>query len=225
MWQRTEADIRDFSFDQFVDFLFASEVLPNSEDRKLRWYFHTQSTFDSEKVCAYYVQLFRQPSFLLDRFRTGKLTEGFKATQVRSLSCSVKNIIWNTQLPISEREECIRSMLHLFKDIFISDPLSFTASMWWDSFCFDWECGTRRRSRGGEDLSMQDVFFETLREALKIDSAICRGAALHGLEHLRHPGTKEQVEHFLAEHPSLDEQARAYAESIAMSEPLWMRTF
>ena len=92
--------------------------------------------------------------------------------------------------------------------------------MWWDSLCYEWHCGNRDRDRGGEDLLMQDVIFETLSGLLKSDSTTCQGAALHGLGHLHHPKTQELVDSYLAEHPSLKEEWKAYALAAAKFEVL-----
>jgi len=105
-------------------------------------------------------------------------------------------------------------MFHLCRDIFRQDEIGFTASMWWDSFCFDWECGNKRRSRGGEDLLMQDVMFGTLSHVMLIDSSICRGSALHGLEHLHHPETLALIDGLIRSHPELAEELTQYADGI-----------
>jgi len=57
--------------------------------------------------------------------------------------------------------------------------------------------------RGGEDLAMQDVMFETLSQILAIESEICQGSALHGLSHLHHPKTGVVIERYLSSRPSL----------------------
>ena len=222
MNEKEYVDITQFDFDQFIDFLFARIVQPEST-RSDRWYFNTRVSFDPHLVCGHYIRLFRNAAFLLDRFSRDQVEQGLGALRVRSLSCSVRQLIWNPCLPFSQREECVKSMLPFCSDIFRHDSLKFTASMWWDSFCFDWECGNRRRSRGGEDLLMQDVLFETLSEVLLIDSSICRGSALHGLEHLHHPETMALIDSVIRGHPELAGELATYATSIRGQDPLWMR--
>jgi hypothetical protein len=65
--------------------------------------------------------------------------------------------------------------------------------MWWDSLCYDWHCGNKKRENGGDDLELQDIFFNTLVKVLALDSWICQGAALQGLGHLHHPDTAQVV--------------------------------
>jgi hypothetical protein len=64
-------------------------------------------------------------------------------------------------------------------------------------------------------LELQDIFFQTLSKVLAIDSWTCQGAALHGLGHLHHPGTKELVNRYLDENPSLATEQKAYALAAA----------
>src|SRR5438093_12509552 len=109
-------------------------------------------------------------------------------------------------------------MLPLFKELFFNEPLGYTASMWWDSFCYAWHCGTRKRSHGGEDLAMQNVMFETLAEILALPSEICQGAALHGLSHLHHPGPEELIQNYLSMHPSLNDEWKRAALGAARFE-------
>jgi hypothetical protein len=212
-------DLSSFSFEEFVSFIFDHAVPPKSEQYD-SWHFHMEVDFEATKVCSYYVRLFRQPEFLLSRFTKPQLEEGFWAMQGPNLDCSVYWIIQNSNLPLSAREECIRSMADLFERLFAAEPLDTSVQMWWDSLCFDWHCGTKNRERGGEDLEVQDMLFQTLTQVLAIDSSTCQGAALHGLGHLRHPRTKAVIERFLDEHPCLTQQQKAYALAAAKFQVL-----
>ena len=213
----TQADLTKCSFNEFVSFLFDHDVPPESDEYD-PWYFHVEVEFDAEKICAYYAQLFRQPDFLLSRFTKPQLEQGFWAIQSPNLDCSVSRIIDDSDQPLSIREECIVSMADLFAGLFAKEPLDTSVQMWWDSLCYDWHCGNRNRDRGGEDSELQDVFFQTIARVLAIDSETCHAAALHGLGHLHHPQTKELIERFIDEHPSLTQEQKAYALAAARFE-------
>jgi hypothetical protein len=219
MEQPTYADISQYSFDELIDFLFAREV-PSETEKRDPWYWHTEVVFDPQLICSYYVRLFRQPSFLLDRFSKAQLEQAFWAIPGQNLECSAGILIWNTDLPFGDREECVRSMSDLFANLFATEPLETSVSMWWDALCYDWHCGNRNRQRGGEDLLMQDVMFETLRSILEQDSAICQGAALHGLGHLHHPDTPQLIEGYLKQNPSLSKERKEYAHAAARFQVL-----
>ena len=214
MEHTTHVDLTESSFDEFVSFLFDRSILPRPEKRD-PWYWHVEAEYDAKKICAYYEQLFQQPEFLLPRFTKPQLEEGFWAVQGPNLSCSASRIIDDSDLPLSIREGCIRSMFDLFERLFSKEPLDTSVQMWWDSLCYDWHCGNRNRERGGEDLELQDVYFQTLARVLAIDSETCQGAALHGLGHLHHPQTKELIDRFIDEHPSLTQVQTAYALAAA----------
>lgn len=203
-------DLTNASFEEFVAFLFDRDVHPKSDNRK-PWHWDVEVKFEAENICKYYVQLFQQPDFLRTRFTKSQLEEGFWAIQGPNLDCSAYRIIHDSGLPLSVRQECIRSMFDLYKCLFATEPLDTSVHMWWDSLCYDWHCGNRNRERGGEDLELQEIFFQTLARVLAIDSQICQGAALHGLGHLHHPETPALIERYIQDHPSLSEEWKTYA--------------
>jgi hypothetical protein len=215
--QRTHVDLTNFSFEEFVEFLFDRDVPPEAEERN-PWYRHLNVNFNAFKICAYYDRLFRGPEFLANRFTDTQLEQGFWVIQGPNLDCSVPWILSNSEIPISNREGCIRSMVFLFKNLFADRSVDDAVYMWWDSLCYDWHCGNRKRSRGGEDERLQDVFFETLSIVLSSDSETCQRAALHGLGHLHHPGTSALIERYIHEHPSLSEKWKNYALAAAKFE-------
>jgi hypothetical protein len=219
MAERTVVVLANPSFDEFLTFLFDRDVALETKGKDY-WYWHVEVEFDAEVIAAYYIQLFRQPEFLLERFTKEQLEEAFWAIPSYNLDCSVIRIINDSDLPLSLREECIRSMAELFKRLFATEPLNSSVQMWWDSLCYDWNCGNRGRERGGEDLKLQDIFFQTLAEVLAIDSWICQGAALHGLGHLHHPQTNELINRFISEHNFLTEEHKEYALAAARFEVL-----
>jgi len=173
MEPRKSVDLANCSFNEFVSFLFDHDVPPESEEYD-PWYFNVEVEFDVKKICAYYVQLFRQPEFLLTRFTKPQLEEGFWAIQGPNLNCSMSRIIEDSDQPLSIREECIGSMTDLFKRLFAKEPLGSSVQMWWDSLCYDWHCGIRSRERGGEDLELQDIFFGRWLRCLQLTLGLVR---------------------------------------------------
>ena len=167
--------------------------MPTAEERASRWYYCTKATFDLELLSGHYVRLFCESARLLGMFSKSQLEHGFSAV-VSGCTFSVKNLIWNTDLPFEHRKRVVRSMFYLFRDFFSVEPLRYRANTWLEGLCYVWEVGQRQRSRGGEDSDMQDVMFVTMSEILSIDSEECRNAALHGLSHLHHPGTLELLQ-------------------------------
>jgi hypothetical protein len=211
-------DISRYSFDEFVSFLFDRDWPPTTIVKFDPWYWHTEVAYTPDLICSYYMRLFQQPQFLLERFSKLQLEEGFWAIQVDNLDCSASRIIWHPELSFAVREECVRAMADLFRNLFATEPLDSSVQMWWDSLCYDWHCGNKKRERGGEDERMQDVIFQTVTTILSIDSDICQKAALHGLGHLHHPQTETLIARYIAEHPTLTEEQVEYALAAAKFE-------
>ena len=212
MEPQTEIDITNYSFDEFVSFVFSHDVAPEHETQ---WYWKMPDVvFAPQQICAYYMRLFREPEFLLEQFSRPQLEEGFWAI-FGGPDWALQHLLWEPKIPFPERAECVRAMFDLFSRFFAIEPLEGACMMWWDGICYDWHCGNRVRERGGEDLEMQDVMFETIAAILFLDSAHCQKAALHGLGHLHHPETEVLVQRYLAAHPSLAESEKEYALAAA----------
>ena len=217
MTEFTEVDIRGFSFEQFILFLFDRAIPPTLEGGgEDSWYYSVEVTFDANEVAGHYVNLFTDPEFLRSRFSQLQLEQGFWAILGPNLSCGAAQLIWLQELPFSMREKCVRAMFHLYERFFAIDPLDTSAYMWWDSLCYDWHMGHRSRAKGGEDHLMQDVMFETLSKILDLDSEACQKAALHGLGHLRHPSTETVIRGFLDRREgTIDAEFKEYALAAA----------
>lgn len=201
-------DITAYSYDEFASFLSDKEV--QAEGVRL-WYWDTEVIFDEGQLDRYYSRMLSEPRFLFDRFSRTQLDQGFWAIQSENLDCSLVRLIWNKRLSFDVRAELIRSMFDLFEKLFYSEPLDTAVYMWWDSFCYDWHCGVRKRERGGEDLEIQDVMFKTLSRIISLQSQTCQLAALHGLSHLRHPGTEALIERFLDQHALMSQELKDVA--------------
>jgi len=213
MKERTEHDLTGVSFNEYVAFIFDKPVPQAHETEK--WYWNVDVVFSSDEIASHYIQLFTEPVFLLSRFLKPQLEEGFWAIQSGNLGCDVSHIIWHQYLPFATRANCVRSMFHLFERLFAIEPMETAANMWWDSLCYDWHCGNRLRSNGGDDQRMQDVMLETLSQILHLQSLSCQVAALHGIGNLHHPDTEEIIRQYLDRNPNLDPETKAYALAAA----------
>jgi hypothetical protein len=147
MTEKVEVDIREFSFDEFVQYFF-ERVPPIDMLKEEPWYWSEEVIFEPQTVCDHYFRLFRQPGSLLKRFSKGQLDQGFWAIQAPNLECSVYHLMWDGGLPFLSREMLVRAMFDLYKGLFAIGPLDQSSAMWWDSLCYDWHCGNRKRERG-----------------------------------------------------------------------------
>jgi hypothetical protein len=129
MSKREEIDISGFSYEEFVSFLFDRDIRIQ-EGPYHPCYFDVEVIFDAQRVCEFYVHLFRDPDFLVRKYSKAQLDQGFWAIHGGSLDCSVQRLIWNAELPFLARREWIRSMTHLFKQLFATEPLEGSVFMW-----------------------------------------------------------------------------------------------
>lgn len=227
---REQVDLIDASFEEFIEFLFDREFPPTADFEPLPsgrrrayhlqpWYRRTDVTVDLLKICAYYTRLFRAPEFLRERFSREQLELGFLAIQGTSFFgisrivrpdsphlVKLQVMIRNQGLPFEMRAECVRAMHDLYEKLFFNEPLEHSVYMWWHMICIFWDPEEKSPSHGGEDEAMQDVIFETLSRILLLDSAICQGAAIHGLSHLHHPQTVDLISQYLDRHPDMEEE-------------------
>jgi hypothetical protein len=68
----TEFDVSEHTFDEFVSLIFALE--PSADWNKQKpWYFSLEVIYDPQKICAYYLQLFRSLPFFWNDFRKPRL--------------------------------------------------------------------------------------------------------------------------------------------------------
>ena len=211
-----ERDLRTASFEEFVEFLFAREVIPSpryGSDDPEPWYYGAGALTEPLRLLLFYTRLFAEPAFLRDRFSDPQIEQGFSV--ILSPLCpvwSVRDILEDTDLPFRLRTNCVRAMVSLFEKLFGTLPSGFAVYMWWDILAYPWFADTRSRLAGGEDESMQDVMFETLGRILDLPQAQSQDSALHGLGHLCHPGTEALIDRYLEANPGIDPRLREFAE-------------
>ena len=106
---REPSDLTNISFDEFVSLIFVRDMPPEAGRLDASFY-DVGVEFDAPKMCAYYVQLFHRPQFLVSRFTKQQLEEGFWAIMGHTVEWSTANIIDDSNLPLSSRKDCIESM-------------------------------------------------------------------------------------------------------------------
>src|SRR5712672_393995 len=137
--ERTQhVDISQYTFDEFVSFLFDREAPEGPPHKRSPWYWRTEVTHTPSRTCKHYVRLFLNPTFLLERFSKAQLEQGFWAIPSLNLQCSVGTLLSDTDLPFADKEQFVRPMFDLFQYFFAREPLETSGYMWWDALCYDW---------------------------------------------------------------------------------------
>jgi hypothetical protein len=208
-------DISEASFDELVSFCFDHPVDP----RKDPWYFDAEVLYDPTRNVKFYIELFHEPRFLLERFSRVQLDQGFWAISTDNLQGNVYNIIFeHPDIPLVDRETCIRAMYELFGNLYAVDQLDQSGIFWWHHMTAKFQFGYLSNE---EIHRLADVTFGTLLSMLDLDSLFCKSIALDGLRKLRHMETESALLAYLNKHPKLDTSIRQQALRIIRENPGW----
>jgi hypothetical protein len=213
------ADLSNATVEEFARFWFDHEVAPSavapSADEPSAWYDGgVEITFDPAHHAENFAQLFSAPQ-RLRQHTPSQLEEGFWAMWSPVVHGGLVDAFWSPSVPWESREHLIRSMVHLFKGLFVSEPLETASYMWWDMIASPLERGTSSASAVADAPKVCSVMFDVVCEILKIEAEPCQRAALHGLNHLRHPDTATVTRSWLNQRPALDPKLRTSAEECA----------
>ncbi len=207
-------DLRNISFDEFLNFIFDHEVV-DLHDKGEPWYYDEMwIDWNKEFVANLFIELFNRSDELLVRFSPEKLEQGFWAVVGPNLECNAYNLIHDDDVDVAVKEKLICSMYFVYEKLFANNPLDTSSNMWWDCLAYGYyEGGPRNPANDEEDRRIQNAMFSTLIKILSLKSEACQGAALHGLGHLRHPKTEGVIADFIKRNSQLTSEQIAYAKA------------
>lgn len=195
-------DLRGAAFEQVVAFLFAHPA--RSRGRQL-WPRAATVLFHPGELVSHYTRLFTDPAFLFERFGRDELTQGFRVLQSNH-DWTVAALVWNSAVPLAQRESCIGAMVTLFEQVFAVDALGETSFHWWQALSQPHQHEARSSFFGDKPVTRlseeewtrtRDAMFAALEQILYLDALNCKLAALNGLIHLHHPDTEPLIRAFL----------------------------
>jgi hypothetical protein len=212
-------DLSSKSFDQFVDFFFHREVLPDEEQFEcfltdLEGTRYDEAAASSPAVVVNYMtKLFLEFGLIAPRYSLAQINQGIWGIFGQNLR--LYELLWDSSVPLEQRERCVRSMFSVYSD-FVSNSkvevMENCFSMWWDmilhGFWFQVKLFERHIKMGdvskldSESRRLLDVMFETLKQILGLPDERVQGYALRGLGHLHHPAVRETVQAFIDKHKS-----------------------
>lgn len=207
----TPIDVTGYSFDEFVRFLFDRPV-PETPWWHTDWMVcssgvtggisHTVG--DGAKLLRHLIQLFETAGTLPETYSDAQIEQGLWFISVMD---GLDPPLWDHNLPLALRRQCVLAMEHLFAQLFSQHPLETASLMWWYNFAkgYDLDEG---QTADEDDAAIQRAMFDTIRRVLYIDCARCRESALAGLGALKHPDTPGAIAEFLAANPELDDDLR-----------------
>jgi hypothetical protein len=228
--EQNTLDLSSKSFDQFVEFFFNRDVVP---DEKQFDYFLTglagerydeAVTSSPAVVVEHMTKLFSEFAVIGPKYSLAQLDQGIWGILGEKLR--LYELLWDSSVPLELRVQCIRSMLSVYSD-FVSkskvEVMPGCFDMWWDlilhGFWFQQKLFERHTKMGdiskldAESRLLLDVMFETLKQIVGLPDARTQGYALHGLGHLHHPAVRQTVQEFIDNHKTeLTEQHLRWVE-------------
>ena len=189
-------DTTGYDYEQWIRFAFEPPVAAK------RWYYTEAMAFECDPtvVITYYARLFQNPQATLSAYDDARLEQGLWFVVHSQLS----KWLWDDEIRLDYRLDCIAAMPTMFRDFFIDRPLEEACWMWWDML---------RSFDDNPDQRIVEAMVRALAEVLQCPARHCRMSALHGLGHLRHPAKEDIIRDFVSAGSDLDAELLAYAES------------
>lgn len=215
-------DLRTVSYGGFLDFIFDHPAAPQKARPAVDadsgpdgcWYdeIDLEIDFDPARNCEYLTLLFCDPLELRNRYSREQMEQGFWWMQTSFNDGSAADVLWTASLPVKRREAMVQAMYFLYADLFAVQPLGRAPHMWWENLSKGLPGNVAGPKWWADRQSIENTIFECLAGLLDLESQNCRIDALHGLNHLAHPGKEQLIRNYLDRNPDLDESHRLYAE-------------
>ena len=188
-------DATGYDYERWIRFAFDHPV-----SRK-PWYYTEEMHFvcDPSVVIKYYARLFRNPRPSLSAYDDARLEQGVWFV----VGSQLAQWLWDDDIPLNLRLECIAAMPAMFREFFADRPLETACWMWWDML---------RTFDDHPDASIVGAMVRVLGEVLLVPARHCQMSALHGLGHLRHKSKEEIIRAFIDNCRNQDNEIVEYAQ-------------
>jgi hypothetical protein len=210
-------DLSSITFEQFLEFFFARDILPDDQqfdcfrrDSKGQPFDDVIPSFPGI-VVEHMTRVFSDFGSIATRYSLRQVNQGIWGILGEGLR--LHELLWDSSVPLSKRVQCIRSMYSVYSDFVAKSNVEVMENcfwMWWDfilyGFWFQQKLFERHVKMGdfskldGESSFLLDVIFETLKRILDLPDSRSQESALHGFGHLHHPAVKETVQEFINSH-------------------------
>ncbi|MDR3611925.1 MAG: hypothetical protein P4L53_00060 [Candidatus Obscuribacterales bacterium] len=190
-------DLTNATLSEFVKFLFDRPA--NQTFGEKLWNGDEYVRYNPVHNTELFTALFLNSKTLTEGYSRQQCEQAFWAIQGCLLDGAVSELLWDADIPFSLRQKMIESTYCLYRDFFSVDALHTACNMFFDGLI-----GVSNEERTSPDqLMMNDVLFATLCKILYLESEDCQAAALHGLNHLKHPNNKVVIMKYINDHPEM----------------------
>jgi hypothetical protein len=207
-------DLSAKTFEQFVEFFFAREIVPDAEQFEY---------FRRDLDGKLFDEAIPSSPVTIVKYLT-KLFSGFDQIVSQCSPAQIDQAIWgffgsyyelyeslfDASLPLADRVACIRSIYFIYAGGLAERAAELELTgffMLWDLVLHGfWNSsrpvipGTYRGDPSKLDAESRvvlDAMFETLSRILEISDRETQSCALHGLGHLHHPGVHDLVQRYI----------------------------
>jgi hypothetical protein len=211
-------DLSSKTFEEFVSFFFARDVVPDdaqyayySFDVSLSQQFSDVVSSRPDLVLEYMTRLFSEFGQIAPKYSLAQIDQAIWGIFGENLR--LYELLWDSLVPLEDRIDCIRSMYSVYSDFVSKSKEQVMANcfdMWWDmilhGFWFQPKLFKQRIEMGdaskldSESRRLLDAMFGTLKNILELPDARTQRFALHGLGHLHHPAVRDLVQKFIDAH-------------------------
>lgn len=209
-----DLDLSAKSYDEFVDFFFARDVVP--DDEQFDYFFRDVSgeqyeaiVFSSPaRVVGYMTRMFSEFGRIASKHPLALVDQAVWA--ILGAGLNMPDLLWDESTALADRTACIRSMGDVFSNYVVAlgpEPEESGFFMWWDLVLksFWWQPRFDQAGSGtgevgkldADSRSLLDAMFETLQRILELPNQKARKSALHGFGHLHHPAGRDVVQDFI----------------------------
>jgi hypothetical protein len=173
-YEATNLDLSVLTFEQFVEFFFAREVVSDDEIYQSFRRDPSGQTYDETipsspaVVVAHMTRLFSEFGGIAAPFSIAQLDQGVWG--LLGASFSFDELLWDSAVPLPDRVQCIRSMYFVFSD-FVAVSLKNTENgffMWWDLILHDFWCHWELRDLHRDLRSAMDPESDVSLDVLKV---------------------------------------------------------
>jgi hypothetical protein len=216
-------DLRSATFEELLEFVFDHPTPPEGEAATSWWWSDTLDDdleVEPSRQIQFMARLFDTPAILVGRYTAEQIDQAIWYMFGPGGEEWFARHIWNPVVPWDLRLACIRGIANLYPALFAHLELGEAPFMLWDLLTFGYDCGNRKPAERFEDHQVQEAMFAQLKSLLDSDDARTQKAALHGLGHISHIGSRGVVEAYLASDRWIESDLRKYAEGIAAGHVL-----
>lgn len=166
-----------------------------------------------ERLLSFYQQYFERSNRLLEQHSTRQLDNILHFILGHS-HYGIKALTYDSRINFASRQAVVQAIYDLYAKLLIDDPIEYHRHMLWDDLAFSYTMDFfDYYFNEDEKQPLQNVMFETLTKILIINNRDCQFAALHGLNHLRHPETETLIRQYMASQDDLTEDDVEFAQA------------